>query len=334
MKEEVRKLWKLCFNDSKEFVDLYFDKRYKDDINLTVVEDGQVVSALQMVPYTLTYYGRLLPVSYISGASTHPDFRSQGIMRTLLDQSHRSMYQNGVLISTLIPAEEWLFGYYERGGYVPAFYYSSRFVDAADLHCSSSLQIDEVFSVQKDTYSYFSRKMSERNCCIQHTEEDLSVVMADLHLSRGKVFLARQKQQTVGLLFCIPSDGALRVTESLADSETILESLLRTASVQMNCDRLNLSYYAAKGTKPKGMIRIINADLLLRLYAQRHPETSLVIQLSDKNIPQNNHIYILENGTSRCSASLEGTVPVRMDIGQLARFFFEQECACMSLMLD
>ena len=50
-KDEVKALWKLCFTDSDEFTDLYFDLRYKDDINMAVREEGKIISALQMISY-------------------------------------------------------------------------------------------------------------------------------------------------------------------------------------------------------------------------------------------------------------------------------------------
>lgn len=59
-KDEVKALWKLCFTDSDEFTDLYFDLRYKDDINMAVREDGKIISALQMISYPMTFAGRRL----------------------------------------------------------------------------------------------------------------------------------------------------------------------------------------------------------------------------------------------------------------------------------
>ena len=84
IKEQVKALWKLCFEDTEEFVDLYFRMRYTDRINHVIEEGGKVIAALQTIPYPMTYGGELLPVSYISGACTHPDYRNQGSMRKLL----------------------------------------------------------------------------------------------------------------------------------------------------------------------------------------------------------------------------------------------------------
>ena len=39
MKEKVKALWKLCFDDSDQFIDMYFRLRYKSEINV-VIESG------------------------------------------------------------------------------------------------------------------------------------------------------------------------------------------------------------------------------------------------------------------------------------------------------
>lgn len=131
-KDEVKALWKLCFTDSDEFTDLYFKMRYKDEINRVVREDGKIVSALQTIPYPMTFCGGVIPTSYISGACTHPDYREHGAMRRLLKETHRRMYEEGILLASLIPAEEWLFGYYAKSGYTPAFGYAVEQVRGTD----------------------------------------------------------------------------------------------------------------------------------------------------------------------------------------------------------
>lgn len=114
MKAQVRDLWRLCFSaDSEEFVDLYFRMRYTEQINSAVVEDGKVIAALQRIPYPMTfavmlYRQPIFPSLYASG------FPGKGVMRSLLAEAHRQMYREGVVLSTLIPAEESLRLYYDR----------------------------------------------------------------------------------------------------------------------------------------------------------------------------------------------------------------------------
>ena len=41
MREKVKKLWKLCFNDNDEFVDMYFNLRYNSEVNVAI-ESGEM----------------------------------------------------------------------------------------------------------------------------------------------------------------------------------------------------------------------------------------------------------------------------------------------------
>ena len=133
-KEKVKALWQLCFDDSEEFVEMYFRLRYKNEINVTIESGDEVISALQMIPYPMTFCGNTVQTSYVSGACTHPDFRGNGVMRELLSQAFARMLRNGTHFSTLIPAEPWLFDYYARMGYAPVFRYSTREFTLSLIH--------------------------------------------------------------------------------------------------------------------------------------------------------------------------------------------------------
>ena len=43
-KEKVKALWQLCFDDSEEFVEMYFRLRYKNEITFSFV----------VIPYIIT----------------------------------------------------------------------------------------------------------------------------------------------------------------------------------------------------------------------------------------------------------------------------------------
>ena len=188
-KDEVKTLWKLCFNDSDEFTDLYFKMRYKDEVNRVIREDGKIISALQMIPYPMTFCDEVISTSYISGACTHPDYRKHGAMKRLLKETHRCMYEDGVLLASLIPAEEWLFGYYARSGYAPVFGYAVEQVRVDRLCPAPGCRIEVCEFPGVEHYHYFDSRMHGRRSCIQHPKEDFLVIMADLRLGNGKLLL-------------------------------------------------------------------------------------------------------------------------------------------------
>ena len=116
-KQQIVNLWRTCFGDSEAFISLYFDRVYKDENAMTIEKDGKIVSALQIVPYTMTYLGTEISVAYISGVCTAPEERGQGLMRQLLQETFEEMERREVAISALIPADPWLFDYYREQGY-------------------------------------------------------------------------------------------------------------------------------------------------------------------------------------------------------------------------
>lgn len=130
--EKVKNLWKLCFNDSEEFTEMYFQLRYNNDVNIAIQSGEEVIAALQMLPYPMTFEGEDIHTAYISGACTHPDYRNRGVMQELLSQAFARMLHNNASLSTLIPAEPWLFDYYARSGYAPVFRYTEETFIASD----------------------------------------------------------------------------------------------------------------------------------------------------------------------------------------------------------
>ena len=66
-KQQIVNLWRTCFGDSEAFISLYFDRVYKDENAMTIEKDGKIVSALQIVPYTMTYLGTEISVGYSLG---------------------------------------------------------------------------------------------------------------------------------------------------------------------------------------------------------------------------------------------------------------------------
>ena len=199
LKEQVKALWKSVLTIVKNSLKLYFRLRYKTEVNVAIQSGDEVISALQMLPYPMTFSGQTVQTSYISGACTHPDFRSKGVMRELLSQSFARMLRNGVHFSTLIPAEPWLFDYYARMGYASVFKYSTKEIVLPEFIPSKEIAVSVVPEFSgRDFISYLNKKLSERACCIQHTLEDFQVIMTDLAISGGYFICSQTRKRNQG----------------------------------------------------------------------------------------------------------------------------------------
>ncbi len=333
-KEEVRDLWRTCFEDSEAFIDLYFSLRYNEEINRMIVKEGRVVSALQAIPYPMTCYGKTVEMAYISGACTHPDYRERGVMRQLLKESHRRMYEEGVEISTLIPAEEWLKGYYAKSGYITSFYYGQSNVSSSSLGFDTSYKVEVCTGMEEDVIAYFQKKMGERRTCVQHTLEDYKVILADWHLGKGMVLAAYRNGKLVGIAFCVEENNDAYVKEALYETQMARDMLFRKVLSLYSMNSLEYMYPSDMPTVELGMARIVSVKKMLDLYAETHPgETLCCYVYGDEAIPENNGYYTLDRGVCR-EVQRPDIVYEEHTIGSLTKRLFQNEQPYMSLMLN
>ncbi len=338
IREKVKRLWKLCFDDSDEFIDMYFRLCYNNDVNIAIQSGEEIIAALQMLPYPMTFGKNEINTAYISGACTHPDFRNKGAMRELLSQAFTRMLHNKIALSTLIPAEPWLFDYYAHTGYSTVFYYNqSIFKLTGRSFANDTIILKRTNEFRKDIYEYLNRKLRERICCVQHTETNFHIILSDLRISRGYIYTLKQSGIIVALAIAYPTDdGSWYIGEIAADSSSIYLLLLQRICEQLNTPSIRILTPPVSGqdNKPMAMARIIDAQAILQLYAANHPELELNIALTDEQISTNNGYYYLNNGKCMNSAKRLTGKHLALTIGELTEMIFSPLHPYMSLMLN
>lgn len=343
-KQQVKDLWQTCFHDDEAFAGFYFDRVYRPENTVVYKEAGKVLSALQLLPYPMTYEGVEIPVSYISGASTAPAARGRGLMKELLGAAFERMRRRGDYLSVLIPAEEWLFGFYRKTGYAEAMYCRLR-------DCMPATDGAAAYPVRRVTelrengpafdaccrrlYGYFDKKMKERPCSIQHTPPDFRNILTDTAISGGDVFLVSPAGDTItGMAFAYPlPDGSRLVKECVADNDEVKDALLSgMAAYYAGCPVQYREFVAAEAV-PYGMARVIDAEAMLGIYAQHHPACTLAVYVADDWLPGNTGFYLIRQGVCRKSERpVAEALPLTMP--ELTRLLFTGCCAYMTLMLD
>lgn len=124
--EQLKSLWKSLFGDTEAFISLFFHEVVCEE-NIRVLEEkGRILSALYMLPYPFRIWNQEVTASYISGAGTLPEAQGRGLMRRLLIDSFKEMEHRQIPLSILIPAEPWLYGFYEKSGYATVFAYNQQ----------------------------------------------------------------------------------------------------------------------------------------------------------------------------------------------------------------
>lgn len=283
-KQQIIDLWQLSFHDTEEFVSLYFDRVYKEENTLVIEKNGQVVSALQILPYTMTYYGTEISVAYISGACTLPSMRGKGLMKELLQNAFEEMKYRSVAISALIPGEPWLFDYYRKAGYTEAFDCSELTYTRPETPVYApeiTVMPPKVPSMAK-LYDYFDSKMRERNCCMLHTKDEFVTILRDLELDGGEMLTALDEDENpIGMVFVLPPDKTLPeadrkvyIKEMFYKDDRVASLLLQEATLQNN---VSTAIYkmppVIPETRPLGMARVIDTDRLVGHWLSTHKDS-------------------------------------------------------------
>ncbi len=135
--EQLKSLWKSLFGDTEAFISLFFHEVVCEE-NIRVLEEkGRILSALYMLPYPFRIWNQEVTASYISGAGTLPEAQGRGLMRRLLIDSFKEMEHRQIPLSILIPAEPWLYGFYEKSGYATVFSYNQQVYPPKDRFLAS-----------------------------------------------------------------------------------------------------------------------------------------------------------------------------------------------------
>ena len=333
MRFETRHLWERSFADPRAFIDLYFREKYRKERNETIVRDGHVVSALQKLPYPMTYGGRMIPASYISGASTDERYRRRGLMGELLEQTHRAMRNEDATFSFLIPATAELANYYAKFGYAPCFRFGWQTMKAEES-VDTSLAIDIADPCRaEELLVYLRNKMQDRPMCVQHPLNDLRAVMDDMRMAGDTLWEARRGELTVAVAICRAETDGVLLRECVWDDEAARDGLIAAVATHHGRTEVDMLDTTGREGDYFGMARIINVEVMLAAYAALHPELQLVVEVADEHLPENNGCYRVADG--KCERLVEPcTEAEKHSIAQLTHRVITEENPLMSLMMN
>lgn len=302
----VKKIWRETFNDSPEWIDMYFSRVYSDDDAFLLEADGQPVSSLILSPYTMILHGREVPVSYLSGAATRRLARGNGHMSRLLSIALRQACHRGDYLVSLIPASRRLFGYYARRGFATVFYINEqRYTSLHSFPVAGSYS--EIADLASDAvFDAFHRLEAARDGSIIHSRRDFDTILLDNALDGGDAVAISDDStgEVAAIAFAVAegssqSDGRIVVRRLLAVSPDAEQAILRVLRSRHPSSPFTVIAPVEPSSFPieaRGMVRIVNAGELLRVYAEAAPSLSMFIRVSDPLIPDNNRIFRLHEG--------------------------------------
>jgi GNAT superfamily N-acetyltransferase len=159
MIEELKNIWRLCFNDSDACIDFYFSERYRPENTLVYCKAGRGVAMMTLLPMTVVTPHGAFSARYLYAVATLPEFRNRGFSFSLSQQADEQAKAEKCALEVVVPATPELFRFYAQQGFTTAFYRrvvsfsADEIVPAAVLEGSPLLDVEKFFDLREHYFS-------------------------------------------------------------------------------------------------------------------------------------------------------------------------------------
>lgn len=309
---DFRRLFREAFNEESSWLDWYMERVYNEDDLLTLdsAATGKVVSMLMAGHYSLMYHGGLLPSSYISCVATARAERGNGHMHALMSRALAICAGRGDAAVSLIPAESRLFYLYRNFGFATVYYVDEQRYTAMHVFGSSG-----DFAEVEPGYSMFRRLESLRMCSLRHSVEDYDCVVDDMRLSGGFVAAVSNGSGAEAMAFVYNGTEA-RVIDLLASDSYAAEAALALVRNRVGAKAvsvLGMPCGRSAALRRRGMLRVLNVEMMLDVLAAAYPDVEQVIKVHDPILGANNSIFTLHKG--QCIRTPDTMRRITLDVG-------------------
>lgn len=309
-------LWKEAFEDSDKFINWYLEN--KTQSSLGMIDGGELISALHIVPYNILIQGQQMPTAFITGAATSKKHRGKGHMRRLLYEALVLLRSRGVLITHLYPFKH---SFYENFGWSAFSYVSRQTVTEAYCRCGSDIiETKDAFLLGK----MYNRMMCGYEGYIIRGEREWRWRTDELAIDDGRAAVLLKDGSARAYMLFYNENGKANIIETVYEDEEDIGALLGFILAQ---GFASAEYFIPYNGKEKfGMVRAVDAyGLLSALGAQRLLEKTSV---RDGFAEWNN---IGEGGNSVDISSLAAYIHMGTDLKTAEKLghYFKQKSTCI-----
>lgn len=339
-KSRIKWLWGYCFEREEPFYSWYFTDYYKNENTLACYDKGQMLAAVQLIPYELMLRGKYFPVSYLVGLATFPEARNQRVVKKLLQSALLEMRSRGHDLSILMPFKAGF--YYPYQWYI--CYYRYRYkVRLRDFKRLGSIEGTFHFIndfTELDTLNYiYERFLDGKNGYIKRSCANWRSIMECHWGYGGFIYLLKREQRPVGYIFYLLHEGEFLVRElayvDFAAQKSLYQFMYkhRTQVERINWQSASddLTYCLLpeinSGVELVGFMsgRIVDLEkLLVSLSYPADYAAELILQVEDNLAEWNNDLFKLSLNEGRMAVTrISAVTPeVSCQIGPLSQLVF------------
>ena len=122
---ELKRLWVEIFEDTPEYVQIFLEDLLEYDKALILEADNKIVASAYLIPCKLKVDNIIFNMYYEYAVLTIPEYRGRGLGLRLQRFIKKTAEKDGIDAICLLPADKGLISFYEKSGFMPAFYESA-----------------------------------------------------------------------------------------------------------------------------------------------------------------------------------------------------------------
>ena len=233
--ESLIKLWSDVFGDEREYIELLFPYGKSVCDIFAEFDGGEIVSALYLLDCSLSFGGVEYNGKYLYAAATDEKYRGKGFMASLINEAKGYCKSAGLDYISLVPANEGLYNYYEKFGFVSAMHRTT---------VSGASEISLAAETEISGEEYFAERRKRLDNSLNFTGNSVGYAISCLEYSGMKFY-----RNSVGQLFM--TEGESVFFDELIDGKNAMRFL-----VNNEIDEKSIS------TDRFGMLYPINAELI------------------------------------------------------------------------
>lgn len=301
-KNDTRIIWENIFEeDTKEFLDYYYEDKNKDNKILCKYVDEKIVSMLHLNPYEVFINDKLYKSYYIVAVATMPQYRKKGYMAQILNKSLNDLYNENIPFVFLRPAKKEI--------YLP---FDFEYIYNHDYLCLKENSFTKKHIQQQDyemianfTNDFLKNK---HNVFVSRNKNYIKTLYNEVKSEQGDIILLFDNEKFIGYYVYWG----------------VLEKITRAIF-------LDEKYTNIKETKPLVMARIVNLFEFFKNFTLKNEndkQIKLYLNIEDNIIKQNNGTFILnvfknESYIEKITQITEHTTDVlNINIQDLLSLFF------------
>lgn len=341
----AKELWGYSFENEEPFFSWYFNEVFRPENTIGLFENNQLMSCLQMQPYTLNFNGTLLDATYIVGVVTAPEYRGNGAIKKLIPRAIKEINDRGHCISILMPYDTTFYNKYGWGLCYSQIKYEipidilSKYGERRGIFFPIDLNdIDELNRI----YKLYLKK---NHGFVERDLRNWEILLKDLKADGGYAFILRDTDGVpLGYIFYIIRKDKIYIRELAWVNENAKKSLLffisshsaQVLKVEWNAPISDITYLQLRDTitpKSTNMVRIVPfmcgrvinvKESLTRCRFNERINFSYTLKINDKYAEWNNKTFSIEidKGNPKVFETELDKVDMECDIKTFSQLYF------------